>query len=39
MDWNYAIPYGLLYAKEPSEDVSRFLTAIGQLNEGGASLR
>ena len=30
IDLNYSIPYGLIYAKEPSEQVLKFLLAIGK---------
>lgn len=28
MDWEYVIPYGLLYPKHPTDDVSAFLAAV-----------
>lgn len=28
VEWDYSIPYGLLYALEPSEDVLRFVEAV-----------
>lgn len=28
VDWGYRIPYGLLYSKEPSDEVSRFVEAV-----------
>ena len=28
VDWEYSIPYGILYAREPSEEVRRFLAAV-----------
>lgn len=28
VDWEYTIPYGLLYSKQASDDVSAFLTAV-----------
>lgn len=31
VDWNYTIPYGLLYAKTPSKDVLAFLEEIKNL--------
>lgn len=31
VDWDYDIPYGLLYAKTPSEDVLRFVEAVKRL--------
>lgn len=34
VEWDFAIPYGLLYAREPSEDVERFLEAVGRLDTG-----
>ena len=34
VEWDHAIPYGLLYAKDPPEDIVKFLTAIDQLNAG-----
>jgi len=36
--WDHAIPYGLLYAKEPPEDIVRFLAAVEQLNAGESPL-
>lgn len=30
VDWDYSLPYGLLYALEPSEAVSRFVEAVQQ---------
>lgn len=31
VDWNYEIPYGLLYAKEPTSDVVRFVEATKNM--------
>ncbi|MGN1014854.1 MAG: LysR family transcriptional regulator [Butyricicoccus sp.] len=31
MEWDHAIPYGLLYAKSPSADIERFLKAVQEL--------
>ena len=31
MDWAYPLPYGLMYAKDPSPDVSRFIDAVKGL--------
>ena len=28
VDWNYAIPFGILYSTEPSELVKKFLKAL-----------
>lgn len=28
VDWDYSLPYGLLYALEPTEDVARFIRAV-----------
>lgn len=28
VDWDYSLPYGLLYALEPTEDVARFVRAV-----------
>lgn len=28
VDWDYSLPYGLLYALEPSEEVERFVNAV-----------
>ena len=28
VDWDYSLPYGLLYALEPTEEVARFVTAV-----------
>lgn len=32
VDWAYTIPYGLIYAKEPTKEVLQFIMAIGQVN-------
>ena len=34
VDWNYSLPYGLLYAPEPSEAVARFVEAVRQETDG-----
>lgn len=31
VDWDYSIPYGLLYALEPPEDVQRFVDTVERL--------
>ena len=31
VNWDYAIPYGLIYALEPSEDVKRFVQAVTRI--------
>ena len=31
VNWDYAIPYGLIYALEPSEDVNRFVQAVTRI--------
>lgn len=28
VEWNYTVPYGILYAKEPSSEVSCFLQIL-----------
>ncbi len=28
MEWNYEMPYGIIYAKKPSESVKRFINVI-----------
>ncbi|MGM9607378.1 MAG: LysR family transcriptional regulator [Oscillospiraceae bacterium] len=33
VEWDHPIPYGLLYAKEPPEDIVRFLDAVGALKQ------
>jgi hypothetical protein len=33
VNWEYAIPYGLIYAKTPTDKVLEFITAIGKINE------
>lgn len=30
VNWNYSIPYGILYSLHPSEDVARFIATVGQ---------
>lgn len=32
VDWDYTMPYGLLYAKEPAKEVLQFIMAIGKVN-------
>lgn len=32
VDWNYTVPYGLIYAKEPPKEVLEFIMAIGNTN-------
>ena len=32
VDWDYSIPYGLLYALDPPEDVRRFVEAVQALD-------
>ena len=34
VDWDYSLPYGLLYAPEPSEAVARFVEAVRQETDG-----
>ena len=31
VEWNYTIPFGILHAKEPSENVMKFLTVLRQV--------
>lgn len=33
VEWDHAIPYGLLYAKEPPEDIVRFLDIVSALEK------
>ena len=33
VEWDYSIPFGLLYASEPSEKVKRLLKAMQKLKE------
>ena len=33
VEWNYSIPFGLLYASEPSEKVKRLIRALEQLKK------
>ena len=28
VDWDYTVPYGILYAKAPSEVISRFVSIL-----------
>lgn len=32
VEWNYRLPYGLIYTKEPSKEVLQFIMAIGQVS-------
>ena len=32
VEWDHAIPYGLLYAKHPSADIQRFLSTVQSLH-------
>lgn len=36
IDWDYSIPYGLLYAKHASDEVARFVHAVSALNSADA---
>lgn len=31
VDWDYVIPYGLIYPKKPSEEVLQFIMALGEV--------
>ena len=33
VDWDFVMPYGLIYAKEPSKEVLEFIMAVGQMEE------
>lgn len=33
LDCPYAIPYGLIYAKDPPKEVMQFIMAMGQVGE------
>ena len=33
IDWDYIIPFGILYSPNPSERVNRFIDAISQVYE------
>lgn len=33
LECGYTLPYGLIYALDPSKEVLQFVTAVGQLNE------
>lgn len=35
VDWDFTVPYGLIYAKEPGSTVKRFLKAVQALAEEG----
>ncbi len=35
VNWNYRIPYGILYSKSPSESVSSFIDKVRELQERG----
>ncbi|MBQ6045953.1 MAG: hypothetical protein IJL42_10570 [Bacteroidales bacterium] len=35
VDWGFTVPYGLIYAKEPTGAVKRFLEAVLALSEEG----
>ena len=35
VNWSYSIPYGLLYALNPPEDVRRFVDAVKKLKSTG----
>lgn len=32
VNWDYKLPYGLIYAKEPSDEVLQFIMAVGQTS-------
>ena len=31
VDWDYTVPYGILYAKEPTDEVTRFLQILHSI--------
>lgn len=31
VDWDYKMPYGLIYAKDPPQEVLQFIMAVGQM--------
>lgn len=31
VDWDFTMPYGLIYAKEPSKELLQFIMAIGNI--------
>ena len=31
VDWDYTMPYGLIYAKDPPQEVLQFIMAVGQM--------
>ncbi len=39
MEWDYAIPYGIVYAKKPSEQMKAFISAIRIVNKRQHSRR
>ena len=32
VDWDFAIPYGLMYAKDPPEDILKLLSLVRALD-------
>ena len=36
VDWDYTTPYGLIYSREPADEVTQFIMAIGQVEEDPA---
>lgn len=39
VDWDYTIPYGILYSPRPSKGVREFLEALDQIEEAGDGLQ
>ena len=33
VEWNYKIPFGLLYSKDPSDKVKRLINAVEKLKQ------
>lgn len=33
VDWDYTMPYGLIYSKNPSKELLQFLMTVGQMDE------
>ena len=31
VEWDFTMPYGLIYAKEPSKELLQFIMAIGNI--------
>lgn len=35
VEWDYSVPYGIMYSREPSNQVKRFIGIVQKINKRG----